>query len=77
MAYDATLLAAVDAALLELVQGARVVSVSVNGKTVQFSQTGIGELRLFRSTVADAVAAAAVVAADTPGYIRTRTSKGL
>lgn len=74
MAYDATLLAAIDAAIASLVAGTREVMITHNGKTVQYGQTNLDDLKSLRGIVSSEIA---VAAATKPSFVLTSTSKGL
>lgn len=75
MAYTAEQLAEVRQAIVDLAAGKRVVTITRDGRTVQYAQTDINKLRSLAAEIADDLAAQA-------GNKRTRiryavTSKGL
>jgi hypothetical protein len=74
VAYDATLLAAIDTAIASLVAGTRTVALSMGDKSITYGQTQLKDLELLRNKVAAAIAAGGT---DLPSFILTRTSKGL
>ena len=72
MAYTTDQLAAVRQAIIDLSTGQRVVSITHNGRTVQYAQTDINKLRELERTIAGSL--------KTGRRSRTRfavTSKGL
>ncbi|MFI0472960.1 gpW family head-tail joining protein [Halomonas sp. HMF6819] len=74
MAYTPDQLAEVRQAIVALSTGQRVVSITQNGRTVQFAQANLGDLKAFEREMARAVAA------DRRRRSRTRlvtTNKGL
>lgn len=73
MAYTATDLANIQAAILALAAGTRVVSVSVNNKTITYGQAQIKELQ----ALCDEIKADVAAAANTKRFVLTRTEKGL
>ena len=76
MAYDATLLAAIDAAIASLVAGTRTVMLTMGDKTIQYGQTNLTELRALRDSVAEQIAQQDALTPK-PRYVVTRTRKGL
>ena len=73
MAYTATDLQNIQTAILALARGTRVVSVSVNGKTISYSPAQINELRALRDEIKSEIA----TAANQKRYCVIRTEKGL
>ena len=74
MAYTSDDLTAVQAAIMELAKGKRVVKITFsNGETVEYGATSLAELELLRAEIQSDLAAAA----GTRRFIRTMTSKGL
>ena len=73
MAYDSTMLAAIDTAIAELVAGSRVVTIVKDGMSMQYGQTQLGELQALRAKVVDSIAGAV----GSSSYVLTRTKKGL
>lgn len=59
MAYTPEQLAEVRQAIIDLSTGKRVVSITQNGRTVQFDRTGLPDLQALESTIANSVAAQA------------------
>ncbi|WP_417788214.1 gpW family head-tail joining protein [Stutzerimonas xanthomarina] len=57
MAYTPEQLAEVRQAIIDLSTGKRVVSITQNGRTVQFDRTGLPDLQALESTIANSVAA--------------------
>lgn len=57
MAYTTGQLAEVRQAIIDLSTGKRVVSVSQNGRTVQFDRTGLPELETLEARIAGSLAA--------------------
>ena len=73
MAYSAADLAAVEAAILQLAKGERVVSVTIDGRTVQYQQADVEKLTALRNQMQSESQAAA----GRPRFVLTSTSKGL
>ena len=73
MAYSAADLAAIEAAILELAKGERVVSVTIDGRTVQYQQADLEKLAALRNQMQSESQAAA----GRPRFVLTSTSKGL
>ncbi len=73
MAYSAADLAAIEAAILELAKGQRVVSVTIDGRTVQYQQADVEKLTALRNQMQSESQAAA----GRPRFVLTSTSKGL
>lgn len=64
MAYTSTDLDDIIAAIVALAKGTRVVSVQIDGKTIQFSQVDLPALRSLRSEIESELAVAAGTADD-------------
>ena len=73
MSYTDADLAAVQAAILALATGTRVISMTIGGKTIQYGPAQINELKALRDEVKNEVESAA----GRPKYVLTSTSKGL
>jgi len=73
MAYTNTDLNNIEAALLDLARGNRVVKVVVEGKVCEYGQADIDQLRALRAEISAEIKAAT----GTTGLIYTTTSKGL
>jgi len=73
MAYTNTDLNNIEAALLDLARGNRVVKVVVEGKVCEYGQADINQLRALRAEISAEIKAAT----GTTGLIYTTTSKGL
>lgn len=73
MSYSAADLVAVEAAILELAKGERVVSVTIDGRTVQYQQADVEKLTALRNQMRSESQAAA----GRPRFVLTSTSKGL
>jgi len=73
MSYSAADLAAVEAAIIELAKGERVVSVTIDGRTIQYQQADVEKLATLRNQMLSESQAAA----GRPRFVLTSTSKGL
>ena len=73
MSYTEANLADVQVAILALATGTRVVSLAIGGKTFQYAQAQLPELRALRDEIKSEVDSAAV----RPKYVLTSTEKGL
>jgi hypothetical protein len=73
MGYSEADLAAIETAILELAQGKRVVSVTMDGRTVQWQQADLDKLIALRNQIQSESQAAA----GRPRFVLTSTSKGL
>jgi hypothetical protein len=73
MAYSAADLAAIESAIVQLAKGERVVSVTIDGRTVQYQQADLEKLMALRNQVESETRAAA----GRPRFVLTSTSKGL
>ena len=73
MAFSVTDLSNIEAAILALATGTRVVSVTINGKTMEYGAADLNQLESLRRTIASEVNAAAGKAR----FVLTRSSKGL
>lgn len=72
MAFTATDLANVDAALVSLARGQRTVRITIADKSTEFANVDIDKLRAFRDSIA-----AEISTDTTPRFFLTTTSKGL
>ncbi|MFK4014890.1 gpW family head-tail joining protein [Cobetia marina] len=75
MAYTAEQLAQVRQAIIDLGTGARVVSVTHNGRTVQYAASRIEDLRSLERSIVEGLASASRRRRSRTRY--TTTSKGL
>jgi len=75
MAFSSDDQTAVEQAIRDLATGQRVVRMTVAGKSMEFGQSDLGQLRGLLQQVSEDVAAAAVTQA--PSYVLTRCGKGL
>lgn len=73
MAYTAADLASIDAAILALATGTRVVEATFQGRTVKYSTVDMEELRNLQS----AIRAELAVSGGRPRHTVVSTSKGL
>lgn len=73
MSYTAIDLTKVQAAIIALAEGKRVVSVIVNGKTISYGPAQIKELQALR----DSIQAEINSIANTRRFVLTSTGKGL
>ena len=73
---DATLLAAIDTAILQLVAGQRKVMLTFGDKSIQYGQPNLADLRALRDSTAADIAVAAETSTP-PKYVLARFSKGL
>lgn len=74
MAYTAAELAKVQTAIVSLAEGTRVVSVSVQGKTIQYGPADIKSLQILRDAMQAEISSASTA---TRRYVLTSTEKGL
>jgi len=51
MAYDASTLTAVETAIAGLIAGTAVVSVTMNGRTIQYTRASLGELQKLKAEI--------------------------
>ena len=73
MSYTEANLADVQAAILALATGTRVVNFSMGGKTFQYAPAQLNDLKALRDEIKSEVDSAAV----RPKYVLTSTEKGL
>lgn len=73
MAFSEADKTAVEQALRNLAIGQRLVRLTVNGKTMEYSEAQMSDLRDLLSQINGDLA----VATPAPSYVLTRTSKGL
>jgi len=73
MAYSQTDLESVQAALLKLATGERVVSVTMEGKTIEYSRADLDKLESLRNNIVSEIKQSS----NKPSCILTKTSKGL
>jgi len=73
MSYTAADLTKVQAAIVALAEGTRVVSVTVNGKTIQYSPAQIKELQTLRDSMQTEIGSTAT----RRRFVLTQTEKGL
>ena len=73
MAYSQADLASVQTALLKLATGERVVSVSIDGKTIEYSRTDLDKLESLRNNIVSEINQTA----KNSSCILIKTSKGL
>ena len=73
MAYSQADLASIQTALLKLATGQRVVSVSIDGKTIEYSRTDLDKLESLRNNIVSEINQTA----KNPSCILIKTSKGL
>jgi hypothetical protein len=73
MAYSQTDLESVQAALLKLATGQRVVSVSINGKTIEYSRVDLDKLESLRNKIVSEINRIS----KKPSCMLVKTSKGL
>lgn len=73
MAYTQTDLNNVQAAILSLATGDRVASLTIGGKTVQYGQAQLADLRALRTEIENQLQSGA----GRRRFILTQTSKGL
>jgi len=72
--YTAAELAKIQAAIVSLAEGARVVSVTTNGKTIQYGPADIKMLQTLRDAMTAEINSASTA---TRRYVLTSTEKGL
>ena len=70
MAFTATDLTNVDAALVALARGQRKVRLTMGDKSIEYSEVNIDKLKQFRNEVAESLS-------STPRFFMISTSKGL
>lgn len=73
MAYDSTLLAAIDQAISDLVAGNTIVQFTMNGYTVIYGQSDLTKLQDLRDRVAQEIVN---TSNPSPNFVRVSTSKG-
>jgi hypothetical protein len=73
MAYTQSDLESVEAAIVALASGQRVVAVTIDGVTVQYGQADLDKLRALRLEIQRELR----FSAGRPSFYLTRTSKGL
>lgn len=73
MSYTLADLSKVQDAIIALAEGTRVVSVSVNGKTIQYSPAQIKELQTLRDTMQAEIGSAT----NRRRFVLTQSEKGL
>lgn len=73
MAYSSTDLESVQTAVLKLATGERVVSVSIEGKTIEYSRPDLGKLETLRNNIISEINRTS----KKSSCILTKTSKGL
>ena len=73
MAYTQTNLTDVESAIVDLAQGKRVVHVIIEGKSIEYSQANIDELKDLRADIKSELQAPA----EYPRFVLTTTRKGL
>ena len=73
MAYTTADLTKIQDAIIALAEGKRVVSVTVNGKTIAYGQSQIKELQALR----DSIQAEINAASNARRFVLTSTEKGL
>ena len=73
MAFTATDLTNIDAALVALARGQRKVRLTMGDKSIEYSNVDIDKLQKFREVVAAELAASSAA----PRYFLTSSSKGL
>jgi len=71
MAYTSADLASVQAAIVALATGDRIASVSLGGKTIEYSPAGLAKLEILRSNIK------AELAGSSTNCILIKTNKGL
>ena len=76
MAFTSTDLANVESAIIALARGTRVVSVDVNGKSINYGQADISKLESLRETIKSDIASA-LTTVTTGRFVRISTDKGL
>lgn len=74
MAYTSTDLTNVQAAIIALAEGKRVVSVSTNGKTIQYGAAQMKELQALRDAIQAEIGSATT---GSRRFVLTATEKGL
>ncbi len=72
MAFSSTDLANVEAAIISLAAGERVVSVTIDGHTVEYSQIRIDRLKALRDEIM-----AEIQSSSRRRFVLTSTSKGI
>jgi len=75
MAYTSENLSTIQAAIVALGAGERVVRVTLNGKTVEYGQADLAELERIESKIISSINAAA--STQKPRFVLTRSTKGL
>ena len=73
MAFTQTDLENIQSAILSLATGTRKVSVTINGKTIEYGQTDLKQLESLRSSIKTELNAAE----SKPRFVLTRSRKGL
>ena len=73
MAYSAADLTSIQAAILALATGTRLVRVTINGKTKEYAEADLKQLEALRNTIKSEISATA----GNPRFVLTRSSKGL
>lgn len=77
MAYSATDLANVQAAILALSTGTRVKRITINGQDTEYTEASLGDLRSLKKEIKADLADVAAKTRLRPRYMRAHTQKGL